>query len=86
MLHFSKKVETAEWCKIHRHRDGKLTKAIRSVRLSLVNGPWLVLCDNEASVPPAEIRLWKIPKHSPDRNPVVKCWSWLRHKLQAMGL
>jgi hypothetical protein len=93
MFHSSKKVKTAEWCEIIRH--GKLTKAIKSVSPSLANGPWWVLCDNEAflrapATQPlyrdAKIKLWKIPKHSPDCNPVEKFWSWLRRKLQAMDL
>ena len=32
------------------------------------------------------MKLWKMPAHSPDLNPVERFWAWLRKKLRAMDL
>ena len=93
ILHTNKKLTTGEWCSAL--ESGKLTDAVKKLEPVRPEGPWWVLCDNEAFLQaPAsktlykrlKVRLWLIPKHSPDCNPVEKFWSWLRRKLRSMDL
>ena len=93
LFHKGKKVNKAEWAKAV--RSGKLTRAIQSLKPAKPTGPWRILCDNEKFLTSATcsaahkaqgIKLWQIPKHSPDLNPVERFWAWLRKKLRAMDL
>lgn len=92
-FHPGKKLTTGEWCQAL--EAGKLTDAVKALGPVRPTGPWWTLCDNEAFLQaPAtkalykslKVRLWLIPKHSPDCNPVEKFWSWLRRKLRSMDL
>ena len=89
-FHKARKFTTAEWCREVR-RD-KLRKAIRSLNPVKRNGPWTVLCDNEAflhtprsrrAMMDVGVRIWRMPASSPDLNPVEKMWAWLRRKIRA---
>ena len=53
------------------------------------------MCDNEtflrtkvcsAAHKAVKVKLWSIPRRSPDCNPVEKFWAWLRSRLRAMDL
>ena len=92
-VHQTKKLTAKEWLRVVNR--GQLTKAIKDLKPVKPVGPWWVLCDNESFLRSKElgdvyrrnkICLWKIPKHSPDCNPVEKYWAWLRKKLRAMDL
>ena len=84
----------AQGCVISRvsFLDDFITERLWAVRQ---NGPWTVLCDNEAFLrAPASaaahradnIHLLKIPPRPPDLNPVELYWSWLRRALFAKDL
>ena len=90
-MHTEKKLTSEEW--VAEVRQGKLRKAIQSLRPSKSGGPWLVISDNESFLDTDEaarahrragVRLWHVPPRSPDLNPVEKFWSWLRRRLQAL--
>ena len=92
-FHPNKKLTTEEWCSAL--EAGKLTDAVKALGPVRPAGPWWVLCDNEGflKAPSSrtlykslKVRLWLVPKHSPDCNPVEKFWSWLRRKLRSMDL
>lgn len=59
------------------------------------NGPWHVLCDSESFMKSrvcreahtkCGVKLWHVPKKSPDLNPIEKYWAWLQKRLRAMDL
>ena len=50
------------------------------------NGQFLTSAVAQAAHRRVNIKLWHVPPHSPDLNPVERFWSWLRRKLRAMGL
>ena len=93
VFHDRRKVTAEEWAEAV--EDGKLRGAIQRLSPARQNGPWTVLCDNEAFLrAPAStvahradnIHLLKIPPRSPDLNPVELYWSWLRRALLAKDL
>ena len=93
LFHKFKKLNGEDWADAV--NAGKLTAAIKSLKPARANGPWRVICDNEtflrgkpvmAAYRKAKVHLWKIPKRSPDLNPVEKFWAWLRKKLRGMDL
>ena len=70
-------------------------RAVKAVKPVNGAGPWTVLCDNEtflrtkvcsAAHKAVKVKLWSIPRRSPDCNPVEKFWAWLRSRLRAMDL
>ena len=74
---------------------GDLVKALRQANPGRVRGPWNILCDNESFLrAPAgltelrklNVHLWKLPPRSPDLNPVVRYWAWIRKRMRAMDL
>ncbi|CAE8615557.1 unnamed protein product [Polarella glacialis] len=75
--------------------SGKLVSAIKALAPVRPQGPWRVLCDNEAFLraprsteahKQAKVVLWKIPPRSPDLNPIEKYWAWLRKQLRHKDL
>ena len=92
-FHKKKKLSDVEWSSAV--REGKLRMAIRSLQPVKPNGPWHILCDNEAFLRAPKSReahrdtgmvLWKLPPRSPDLNPIEKYWSWLRKQLRRRDL
>jgi transposase len=92
-FHAKKKCTVDEWVKVL--TSGRLTKALKEISPDKPAGPFTVLCDGERflhSRTNAEhykkdsIALWKIPRLSPDLNPVEKFWSWLRRRLLLLDL
>jgi transposase len=88
LIHDRRKLTAEEWAEAV--EAGKLQSAIQRLNPARRNGPWTVLCDNEAFLrAPASaaahresnVSLLKIPKKSPDLNPVELFWSWLRRAL-----
>ena len=88
-FHQARKLTAAAWCCVV--RSGKLTKAIKALDPTKADGPWKVLCDNEAFMHTAAskramaaegISLWEVPAASPDLNPVEKFWAWLRKRIR----
>eukprot|EP00973_Karenia_brevis_P045833 6348461-Karenia_brevis.AAC.1 len=88
LFHATKKITKAEWRAAV--TAGKLKNAILKLDPVKAEGPWHVICDNEsflrakdsnATHKEANVKLWKIPKHSPDLNPAERFWSWMRKKL-----
>lgn len=95
VCHQNKKLTTQEWVRVV--DGGKLDGAIRTLQPALPAGPWHVLCDNERflDAPDSQaayrrcavrLRLWHVPAHSPDLNPVEKFWAWLRKQLRLRDL
>ena len=93
VFHKTKKLTAEEWCTAV--KQGKLRDAIKKLKPTLRFGPWWVLCDNEGFLRARastrlyqriKVKLWKIPKLSPDCNPVEKFWGWVRARLRAMDL
>ena len=93
VFHDRRKLTAEEWAE--GVEAGKLRSAIQRLSPARQNGPWTVLCDNEAFLrAPAsaaahradDIHLLKIPPKSPDLNPVELYWSWLRRALLAKDL
>ena len=73
--------------------DDRLTGAIKALQPTHPDGPWHVICDNEAFLRTpacqeahkgAKVKLWKIPPRSPDLNPSKKYWAWLRKHLREL--
>ena len=92
-FHPRKKLASGDWAQVVGRGD--LTKAIKAVNPERAAGPWSVLCDNESFLrgrpaniahKAANVKLWRMPPHSPDLNPIERFWSWLRKKLRAMDL
>ena len=72
-----------------------MASAIKSLRPVKKDGPWHVLCNNEAflvssdcraAYRKAKIHLWRIPAKSPDLNPIERFWSYLRKRLNYLDL
>ena len=93
VFHKCKKLTSAEWA--NAVRLGKLRDAIVSLHPTKPAGPWHVLCDNErfltspaatAAHRKSKVTLWKIPRQSPDLNPVELFWGWLRRRLRTLDL
>ena len=93
VFHKNKKLDAEEW--VDAVQSGKLTKAIKSLRPVDRRGPWYVLSDNESFImAPAcrreyrklGIRIWKLPRRSPDLNPIERFWAYLRKRLRLMDL
>lgn len=93
VFHQTKKMNQAEWARVV--EKGTMVKAIKTLKPVRADGPWTVLCDNEsflrakqcnAAHKAARVKLWKMPAHSPDLNPVERFWAWLRKKLRALDL
>ena len=91
--HAKKKLTKVEW--VSALRAGKLVDAVKSLGPVKPNGPWHLLCDNEAFLNAADcraeyrklnLRLWRIPAKSPDLNPVELFWSYLRKRLRRLDL
>ena len=92
-FHPTKKMNQYDWSKMV--RKGDLVRAVKAVKPVKGAGPWTVLCDNEtflrtkvcsAAHKAVKVKLWSIPRRSPDCNPVEKFWAWLRSRLRAMDL
>ena len=92
-FHAKKKLTKVEW--VSALRAGKLVDAVKSLGPVKPNGPWHLLCDNEAFLNAADckaeyrklnLRLWRIPAKSPDLNPVELFWSYLRNRLRRLDL
>ena len=93
LFHKNKKLDTAEWAEAA--QAGKLTRTINSLHHVDRRGPWYVLSDNESFImAPASrreyrklgIRIWKLPRRSPDLNPIERFWAYLRKRLKSMDL
>lgn len=93
VFHAKKKLTKAEWIRVL--QAGKVASAIKSLRPVKKDGPWHVLCDNEAflvssdcraAYRKAKIHLWRIPAKSPDLNPIERFWSYLRKRLNYLDL
>ena len=92
-FHSNKKCTVEEWKKVV--ETGRFTKALQQINPKNKRGPFTVLCDGErflhnkecaALYKDAGIKLWKIPRLSPDLNPVEKFWAWLRRRLLQLDL
>lgn len=92
-FHPKRKLNTAKW--VATVKRGALTDAIKALEPVKPNGPWTVLCDGEkflhtgdstAAHKRANVKLWTVPSHSPDLNPVEKFWAWLRRRLREKDL
>ena len=92
-VHKNKKLTGTEWARAV--RAGHLKTAILSTKPRSKKGPWSVLCDNEGFLNAAlstkahraaKCKLLRIPRRSPDLNPVEKFWGWLRKHLRAKDL
>ena len=93
VFHSRKKLTKAEWIRVL--QAGKVASAIKSLRPVKKDGPWHVLCDNEAFLVSsdcqaehrkAKIPLWRIPAKSPDLNPIEGFWLYLRKRLNKLDL
>eukprot|EP00435_Cladocopium_sp_Y103_P037481 s2657_g9.t3 len=93
VFHAKKKLTKAEWIRVL--QAGKLASAIKSLRPVKKDGPWHVLCDNEAFLVSrdcqaehrkAKVNLWRIPAKSPDLNPIERFWAYLRKRLNKLDL
>ena len=76
-------------------KAGNLTEAIRTINPNRRSGPWTVLCDGETFLranvvmklyASKKVRMWDVPPHSPDLNPIEMYWGWLKGKLRRMDL
>ena len=72
-----------------------MTKAIKSLHPVDRSGPWYVMSDNESFTMAAAgrreyrklgILIWKLPRISPDLNPIERFWAYLRNRLRLMDL
>ena len=87
LAHPTKKLCSAEWAAAV--SGGKLRTAIQRLKPVLPRGPWKVLCDNETFLHTAlskaahedeNITMWRIPRKSPDLNPVESLRFKKRHQ------
>lgn len=92
-FHQKRKLSQGEW--VRALKAGKLVSAIKKLQPLKPNGPWYVLCDNEAFLGAAtccdeyrksKVHLWRVPPRSPDLNPVERFWAYLRKRLRRLDL
>ena len=92
-FHQKRKLSQGEW--VRALKAGKLVSAMKKLQPLKPNGPWYVLCDNEAFLGAAtccdecrksKVHLWRVPPRSPDLNPVERFWAYLQKRLRRLDL